>query len=319
MSELRRNGGANDADTPVVNDKSADKSAGRPQLEIRTADMDPERPVNRPLVTKAQRYYSDLVKQAGDVPPVGDTDVVYVKDWATGESLDHKYPHIAGGKDRPESDDPPDEAMPGFARLDGRAFQAADDGWGEVVAPADATPETDDRPGDELSTPAGVPSDVGTDRARSASMSISERRDRIAKSDAGPLPDFHRDNSGLDASTVGRTDESWYDRLDGPQTEETDSRARSLVKKAAKSTDKILEIVGNNTDISRDISGRPPTQPAVGHAPPSSPDMPGPLHGAHTPGDVATAIASAMLTVGAVGSMVYHKYENRKDRHGGNG
>lgn len=134
MSELRRNDGPDGADNPAEVPAKPDRPGERPNVEIRSADQNPDWPVDRRKVTAAQRYYSDLVKQAGDAPPLGDTDVVYVKDWASGESLDHKYPHIAGGKDRHTPEvrrspyaDPP----PGFGRnnsdLEARTVQRAED------------------------------------------------------------------------------------------------------------------------------------------------------------------------------------------------
>lgn len=331
MSELRRPGGADDADKPAVNDKAADKPVDRPRFEIRTADMNADWPVDRRAVTKAQRHYIDLVKQNGDVPP-GNGDPGYVRDWATGESLDHEYPHITGAKDRTKPGDPPDETVrdsaPGaglsLPHLDARAFRDTDEGWDDIVAPAAerdgdrASLDADDRPGEDLSTPAGVPGELGPDDARSTSMSISEARDRIAKSDTDRLPDFHRDNSRLAARAVERTDEGWYDRIEGPETSNYDSKFKNFRAKYAKKSDDIGDMVHDSVDNLKGIFSHPPTHESVGHVPPAQ-DMPAPLQGTHTAGDLASGVVAGAFAVSALTRMMQDKLENRKDRHGDNG
>lgn len=361
MSELRRSGGADDADKPALNEGAADKPAARPKFELRTTDMDANWPVDRRAVTKTQRAYIESVRKNGGPPPPRPEGIGYVRDWSTGESLDHEYPYITGDKDRTEPDDAPtgetvrdgepgdtpsvSTPMPptlqhatatgverlraadaagvggltekGFSGLDGRVFEETDDGWNESLASADDR-DAGARPHADVTSPAGIPGELDPDRARETSMTISEARDQIARSRVEPPPDFHRDNSRLEAGVGDLEDEKWHDGLDGPMTGESDSKTKSLLKITSKGSDNVLNVIGGNTEIANGITDRPPLKQVVGQVSPSSQDMPNPVH--PPPGvDAATAIASALLTVGAVGSMMHEKYESRKDRHGGNG
>lgn len=328
MSELRRKG-PDDADHPAETPAKPERPGERPDMEIRSADQNPDWPVDRRKVTAAQRYYSDLVKQMGDAPPIGETGVVYVRDWSTGESLDHR--HRMGRDDRtepgdsnvepgsPDAADPPEEA-PSLPYLDASAFHDADDGWDDVVAPTDdhALPDADGRTDDDLRTAIGVPEELGPDSARSTSMDISEVRDQIAKSDSRRPPDFDRDNSRLEARTVERTDEGWYDRLEGPEPSNYESRFKNFRAKYAQKSNGIGNMVHDSVDNLKGLFSHPPTHESVGHVPPA-PDMPAPLHGAHTAGDLASGVVAGAFAVSALTRMMQDKLENRKDRHGDNG
>lgn len=111
MSELRRNGGADDGDGPADNVAKADDPTHRPNPEIRSVDQNADWPVDRRKVTAAQRHFIGIEKQAADSPSDREPVSTLSVDWKTGESADGHYPppDSDAGRDEPATSDDGDD------------------------------------------------------------------------------------------------------------------------------------------------------------------------------------------------------------------
>lgn len=142
MSELRRNGGPDDGDKTADAVSNTDSPARRPNLEIRSADQNPDWPVDRRKVTTTQRHFLNIEKESADSPIAGGPVTTLSADWKTGESADsrHAPPSRDKGRKKPDDSpyaDPPPDFHRDNADLEARTIQRTDaepaEDYGEIV------------------------------------------------------------------------------------------------------------------------------------------------------------------------------------------
>lgn len=341
MSELRRNRGPDDGDKPPDRPAPADKPARESSPEFRTSDQIPGREVDRRKVTPAQREFLRTEKQAADSGVPHKRITTYSMDWSSGDHINGWYdppkhdkdrPDPADSSDEPEPDTKPDHAESQFPTLQHTNATGVERLRTADTASHDKQPVRDDRriDPDDHSAPAAPdddrrePDDPSEEREEGADAPAddldrtprgntpAERRSPYADSSV----EFNRDNSGLEARSIQRTDGEFKELKPADAT--GDNRRRRVMNKVLEKSDTITSKVQDGAKTVDSILSRPPTQPTVGCTPTPT-EMRAEQYGAHSPGDTVSALAAGALAVGMVISKMHDKYGARKEQHDGNG